>query len=266
MKVVKIPFLNGLCNDNLCGQVFDSILKDLSEIHSNSKNKIVDLSNDDVLTLDFSGDISKDDDLIYRKSFDLFSSNKNFFLGGDHSMSYYTARAFFDWSQHNGREPALIVFDSHPGLMNSTNNRNLMSKEWLRKLIDDGFNPKNVLLVGIRNYCYEELSYLKSRGIMVMGMQDLFLDYLNKIDAITEFGYGKEVYVSFDMSFVDPAYAPGVGLCEPGGASSKEFLYIVSRIAKMPSLRTIDLVGMQLEKDVNGITSKLGAKILAEFL
>lgn len=56
----------------------------------------------------------------------------------------------------------------------------------------------------------------------------------------------------------------GTGYKEPGGLTSREFIYIIQRLNKIKNLRAIDLVEINPEKDVGDMTVKLGAKIVAE--
>jgi arginase family enzyme len=76
---------------------------------------------------------------------------------------------------------------------------------------------------------------------------------------------GIKLYVTFDMDFVDPAFAPGTGGPEPGGVTSFEALELVR------CLQELDIVGLDLVEvcpvlDNNGITSLLAAHILFEML
>jgi agmatinase len=69
-----------------------------------------------------------------------------------------------------------------------------------------------------------------------------------------------------DIDVVDPAFAIATGYKEPGGLTSREFIYIIQRLNKIKNLKAIDLVEINPEKDVNGLTVKLGAKILSELI
>ena len=86
-------------------------------------------------------------------------------------------------------------------------------------------------------------------------------------EVLMEFASGKELYVSIDIDVIDPAFAPATGYKEPGGFSSREFLYLIKRINKMKNLRAVDLVEINPDKDEKHdfITTKLGSKILSEF-
>lgn len=240
----------------------EKILSKLGKIRINGKGKIVKSGEFGVDRFEIFGDFEKDSNMIYRKAFDDYRISKMFFLGGDHSISYFTARAFFDYCDYNGKKPCLIVFDSQP---NFKGHDSIGSKRWLRRLIEDGFPVENILLVGIRNIDFGELRFLLDKGIKMMRIEEFMFDLEAKTDAIMEFGYGKDVYVSCDISCVDPAFAPGCSTCEPGGFSSREFLYIARRLSLMKNLRVVDLVEIDPDRDVNGMTVGLGAKIMAEF-
>ena len=76
------------------------------------------------------------------------------------------------------------------------------------------------------------------------------------------------MYVSIDIDVIDPSFAPATGYREPGGLTSRELLYLIQRINKVKSLRAVDIVEINPEKDkeYGMITTKLGAKILGELL
>jgi arginase family enzyme len=48
--------------------------------------------------------------------------------------------------------------------------------------------------------------------------------------------------------------------------SSRELIYIVQHLALLKNLKAIDIVEVNPEKDINGITVKLAARIVAEML
>ena len=81
-----------------------------------------------------------------------------------------------------------------------------------------------------------------------------------------EFSNGKELYVSIDISVLDPAFAPAAELKEPGGFTGRELIHIVQRISKIKNLKAIDIVEINEQEDKNKTTIKMGAKILSELL
>jgi arginase family enzyme len=265
MKIVRVSYVNSFGKTDAVKEAPNEIVSNLSEIYSSEQGKLINTGNFDVSGIDLSGDLKEDNDLIYKEALENFGK-KLFFIGGDHSVSYPLCRSFFDYTEYNGREPALIVFDSHPDCMKSIDSNVPTNEGWLRFLIEDGFNPKNILLVGVRNSDVSELIFLKEKGVKVFSVDEFLFDLEGKVDAIMEFGYSKDVYVSIDIDCIDPAFAPGVSCCEPGGLTSRQFLYIMKRMSRMKNLRAMDLVEVNPSRDVNRMTSKLGAKILGEFL
>jgi arginase family enzyme len=219
----------------------------LEEIHVNNSN--LELSNK----------------LIYENSLEIFETKSRVvFLGGDHSISYSITRAFFDFCQNSGKEPCLIVFDAHADCMSPM--KEPTHEEWLRKLIEDGFPVENILLVGVRNLWKDEVEFLKEKKIKIISMEQLRENLQDSCDIIMEFTNGKELYVSIDIDVIDPAFAPATGFLEPGGLSSRDFIYLVQRIKKMKNLRAVDIVEINPEKDLDKRTIKLGAKILSELI
>ena len=271
MFIVKIPAINGLGKTKGCEKAGNAILKTLrEEIYSNEQNIPIDVSLLDLeeIHLDNSN-LKMTNNLIYENSLEIFETKpKTIFLGGDHSISYSTGKAFLDYCRQQKKKPCLIIFDSHPDLMPiSSKKENFANhEEWLRKLIEEGFPKENILIIGMRNAEKEEILFIKQNKIKTISINNLFLDIENICDTIMEFANGKELYVSIDIDVIDPAFAPATGYPEPGGLTSREFLYLIQRINKIKNLRAIDIVEISPEKDKDNLTVKLGAKILAELL
>ena len=266
MNILKIPQTNGLGKTKGVSAAPEKILLGLEEIYSNESFEEIFVDKLNISEVSLSGDLVKDNDLVYEKSFSLFSSGKTIFLGGDHSTSYPTTRAFFDFCENSGKEPCLIVFDAHPDLMEPVDQKIPTHEEWLNALLRDGFNPKNILLVGVRNSDPSESKIIREKGIKLISVDNLLLDLEGRTDSIMEFAHGKELYLSLDIDVVDPAFAPATGYCEPGGLTSRQFLYILKRMKKMKNLFATDLVEINPSKDESGKTIQLGSKILSELI
>ena len=114
----------------------------------------------------------------------------------------------------------------------------------------------------------EEISFLKKNSIKFILTNSLLEDLQETCDMMMELSNKKELYVSIDISIIDPAFAPSTNYKEPGGLTSRQFLYLVQRINKIKNLKAIDLVEINKEEDRknDNMTVKLGAKILSEFL
>ena len=262
MKVICVPFINGLGKTKGCENAPKEILENLGHCFSFSK----DFKKQEIeVNLD---DPEKGVKEIYKHAFKSFGE-RVIFLGGDHSVSYPLARAFFDYvqSREEAKEPCLIIFDAHADLMQPVDSKFPTHEEWLRQLVEEGFPPKNILLVGERNSWLDETKFLKEKGIRVLKVEEFSKELEVTCDILMEFASGKELYVSIDIDAVDPAFAPATHYCEPGGFSSRDFLYLIKRISKMKNLRAVDLVEINPMADSEKkITLELATRVLCELL
>jgi agmatinase len=266
MFIVKIPGINGLGKTKGCEKAGNAVLEVLKEIHSNEQGILIDVRLLDLeeIHLDNSN-IEEANKLIYKNSLEIFEEKpKTIFLGGDHSISFSTVSAFLEYCKKKNKEPCLIVFDAHADCMMPM--KEPTHEEWLRALVDSGFPAENILLVGARNLWKDEIIFLKKKGIKIISMEQLRSDLQNTCDIIMEFTKNKELYISIDIDVIDPGFAPGTGYREPGGVTSRQFLYLIQRINKLKNLKAVDIVEINLEKDKDNVTVKLGAKILSELI
>ncbi|MGI9394971.1 MAG: arginase family protein, partial [Boseongicola sp.] len=72
-------------------------------------------------------------------------------------------------------------------------------------------------------------------------------------------------YVSYDIDFVDPAFAPGTGTPEVGGPTSFQALEVCRHLHGL-DIRGADLVEVSPPFDPTGATAFLGASIMFELL
>jgi agmatinase len=172
-------------------------------------------------------------------------------LGGDHSVSYGLMRAFS--KQH--KNAALIYFDAHldceDDFLPPTH------EDIIRAAVNEKFfEPENILMVGSRKAYPKETKFVEEKGIR-----------LGKLEDIKDFVKSKDtVYISLDIDVFDPKFAPGTGYPEENGLKPGEILPIIKELAKSKKIKGIDLVEVSPPKDTNNMTSRLAAKILAEFL
>jgi len=268
MFVVKVPGINGLGKTKGCEGAGNAVLAELKKIYTNEQGKIIEPEKLDLEEIHLDNyNLELTNKLIYENSFEGFETQpRTIFLGGDHSISYSTTRAFFDYCDNSGKKPCLIVFDAHPDCMKPVDRTFPTHEEWLRGLIEDGFPAENILLVGVRNSDFQEQNFIKEKAIRVISMNQLLEDLNDSCEIIMEFANNKELYVSIDIDVIDPAFAPSTGYPEPGGMSSREFIYLIQRINKMKNLKAVDIIEINSEKDKNGLTVKLGARILSELI
>ncbi|MEM3112890.1 MAG: arginase family protein [Candidatus Pacearchaeota archaeon] len=264
MIIVKVPIENSH-DSNGCRKAGNEIINKIPNKFINESKKIIEKPNllFEEIHLD-NANLSQANDLIYKNSLDIISGNeKSIFIGGDHSKSFSIGKAFIDVCRREGHEPFLIVFDAHADCCKYTNGHP-NNIQWLRALIDNNFPKDKVILIGLRSYSEDEISYLGENMIRRYEMKDM-LDIQEICDIVMELSRKFYIYLSIDIDVVDSAFVPGTFRRESGGMTSRQLIYFVQRLNLLKNLRVIDLseINPDLENDV---TVSLGAKIVTEFI
>jgi arginase family enzyme len=267
MKIITIPFSGGgLGHGNGANEAPEKILSHFEELYANERGQEPNYDIDKTLNEKINEkNINESHEEItnYVKTL----REKAIFLGGDHSITQPTLKGFKQSLEEQGNKEELlyIVFDAHPDLMDDF--RPPTQEDYLRVLIEEGtIKPENTILIGIRNWDKEELTYIKEKNITTYTMNDILKkgivavmnEVLEKAKTFTN------IYLSIDIDAVDPVEAIGTGYLEHGGMSSRELIYAVQEIAKTGKLQGADVVEVNPKKDINDMTSKLAAKIVYE--
>ena len=185
--------------------------------------------------------------------------------GGDHLCSLPILRALA-----SARPLGMIHFDSHTDLFDSYFGGTLYTHGTpFRRAVEEGLlDPKRVCMIGIRGTAYdsEDRDFARANGITVIAIEEFHArgaqDVMAQARDIAGFG---ETYVSYDIDFVNPAFAPGTGTPEIGGPISFQALEVV-RALKGVHIVGADLVEVSPPFDPSGGTAFLGASILFELL
>lgn len=180
-------------------------------------------------------------------------------VGGDHSITYPLFKAFSE--EHD--EVGLVYFDAHADCEHDMNPPSY--EDVLRKIISDGLvKPWRTILVGVRNMTQREKTFLEDSKIKVFSMKDLASDGLKEVLESIRYLLSKceNVYASFDVDVVDPAFAPGTGWPEPGGLTSRQALQLVQSLGVLKKVKAFDLVECTDESS----TVRLASKILFEYM
>ncbi len=185
--------------------------------------------------------------------------------GGDHLLSLPVLRAL-------ARECSLgmVHFDSHTDLFRSYfGGTRYTHGTPFRRAVEEGLlDPKRVVQIGIRGTAYdmEDRDFARSVGIRVITIEEYF--QRNPKDVMAEardIVGGAPTYVSYDIDFVDPAFAPGTGTPEVGGPNSFEALLVV-RLLEGLDIVGADLVEVSPPFDTSGGTAYLGVSIMFELM
>jgi len=89
-----------------------------------------------------------------------------------------------------------------------------------------------------------------------MGMRETMEQALSGIDGDTH------LHVSFDVDFLDPEIAPGVGTRVPGGPTYREAQLCMEMIADTHRLASLDVVELNPAFDVHNRTATLAVDLI----
>ncbi|MEW6082554.1 MAG: agmatinase [Bacillota bacterium] len=185
-------------------------------------------------------------------------------LGGDHSVSLPELRAV----ARNG-PVALVHFDSHPDAWDGYFGQpHFHGSPFLRAVEEGLLDPGASTQVGIRGSVEgpEDLTGPVSLGFRLITAQETrSMGSQAVLEEIHRRAKGKRVFVSFDIDFVDPAYAPGTGTPEVGGFTSLEALELVRGLDGL-DFAAFDLVEVVPQYDSGDVTALLAANIVYEFI
>ena len=185
--------------------------------------------------------------------------------GGDHLCTLPILRGLAA-----DRPLGMIHFDSHTDLFHSYFNGCMYTHGTpFRRAVEEGLlDPKRVVMIGIRGTAYdsEDRDFAASVGIRVITIEEFFErgvdDVMAEARAIAGSG---ETYVSYDIDFIDPAFAPGTGTPEVGGPNSFQALQVVRGLDGV-NIVGADVVEVSPPFDPSGGTAWLGVSIMFELL
>lgn len=196
------------------------------------------------------------------------SHTKLLAVGGDHSLAYANIKATWDRRGRRAGGLALIHFDSHVDTIDMINGEKWShASPFIRAIEEGALDPKRMISIGIKGplNSRQDLEYAREHGIEIVtharwrregdGPLRRFLDRLGD----------DEVYLSFDIDCVDPAFAPGTGTLCPGGFTSVEALELVRSCAGV-NLVGADVVEVLPDRDPADVTAFLAASLLLEIL
>ncbi len=188
------------------------------------------------------------------------------FMGGDHSVSLPLLRA----TAKKFGKVGLIHFDSHSDLWPSYFGGKDTHGTPFRRAYEEGLiDPARSIQVGLRGSVYDaddvnmptDLGFeaIPAPEVHEIGMKETIQRIRQRV------GSGL-TYVTFDIDFVDPAYAPATGTPEVGGFTSAQSLQLVRGLVGL-NLVGFDCVEVMPPYDPPGsVTCLLAAGIVYEFI
>jgi agmatinase len=188
------------------------------------------------------------------------------FMGGDHSISLPLLRAAA--AQYGPL--ALIHFDSHSDLWDSYFGGKDTHGTPFRRAYEEGLlDTSRSSQVGLRGSLYDEGDLQISRDLgfqLITGPEVHEIGVAETIRQVKQRVGSGPAYLTFDIDFVDPAYAPATGTPEVGGFTSAQCLQLVRSLVGV-NIIGFDLVEVMPPYDPPGsVTCLLAANLIYEFI
>lgn len=172
-------------------------------------------------------------------------------VGGDHSVPLGALEAIADLHPEFG----LLHFDAHSDTRKAYQGFTFSHASIIRNALETLPQIKHVVQVGIRDFCQEEVEFVRSQGARARIAYDRDLKlaryagktWLEICDALIA-PLPKKVWVTFDIDGLDPKLCPNTGTPVPGGLEFWEAALMIRRLVE--SGRTI--VGFDLNEIAPG--------------
>lgn len=186
-------------------------------------------------------------------------------MGGDHSVTLPELRAC-----HKTHGPvALIHLDAHYDTIPEYFGKPYTHGTPFYHAAKEGLvDTSKSIQVGIREGLYgvEDLENSKNLGYDVLTAVEMHkMTTEDIIKKIRERVGDSKAFLTFDIDFIDPAYAPGTGTPVLGGISTTQALEIVRGLKEL-NIIGYDLVEVAPQYDPTNVTSIAAAGVMYEFI
>jgi arginase len=199
-------------------------------------------------------------------------------LGGDHCLGIGSITAVANHCRRTGKKLRVIWLDAHADFNthNVTPSGNIhgMPVACLcglgpRELTNLGgsapaLQAGEIRQIGIRSVDEGEKRLVKEHGLDVYDMR--YIDEVGMkrameaaLDGVDE---NTHVHVSFDVDFLDPSIAPGVGTTVPGGPNYREAQLVMEMIADCGRMGSLDIVELNPLLDARNATAQLAVDLV----
>ena len=199
-------------------------------------------------------------------------------LGGDHSLAIGSITAIAHYCREHDKKLRILWLDAHADFNTSTITPSgnihgmpvaCLSGHGPRELTELGgdapaISAASISQIGIRSVDSGEKRLVHDTGLDIydmryideMGMKRVMEEALGGIDVDTH------LHVSFDVDFLDPGIAPGVGTTVPGGPNYREAQLCMEMIADTGRLGSVDIVELNPAFDEHNKTAILAVDLI----
>jgi arginase len=199
-------------------------------------------------------------------------------LGGDHCLGIGSISAVARHCREAGKKLRVLWLDAHAdfntSVLTPSGNIHGMPVACLcghgpKALIEIGgtvpaINARVVRQIGIRSVDQGEKRLVHEVGLEVFDMR--YIDEMGMRHtmelALATLDNNTHLHVSFDVDFLDPDIAPGVGTTVPGGPTYREAQLCMEMIADTGRLASLDVMELNPALDIRNKTAELAVDLI----
>ncbi len=186
-------------------------------------------------------------------------------LGGDHSITIPIFEGQVE--RYKGQHLGVLWLDAHPDLCDVFTGSKLSHACVLRRGLEFGIKPERVCLVGLRSWEEQEIDLIENGGLNVYTAADVAEQGIKSIASSVHSKLSNcgAVHISLDIDCLDPAYAPGTGIPEAAGLTSREVVTLIKTMQGLP-LVGLDVVEVSPPIDPSEATVFAALRFIMEFI
>jgi arginase len=209
---------------------------------------------------------------------ELTSHRMPILLGGDHSLAIGSISALARHARERSRKLRVIWLDAHADFNTSslTPSGNIHGMPVAcvcgfgpQSLIElsgavPALRPSDIRQIGIRSVDPGEKQFVHEAGLVVFDMR-----YVDEVgmrqtlaSALADMEEDTLLHVSFDVDFLDPGIAPGVGTAVQGGPSYREAQLCMEMIADTGKLASLDIMELNPALDNRNRTAAVAVDLV----
>lgn len=177
-------------------------------------------------------------------------------IGGEHTFTYAALTSFKE-------DVALIMFDAHFDMRDEFMGSRWNHATFLRRIVQK--RGIDCMVVGIRAFEESEIKAAEEKNVKYITSESIAGKPVLAEKKIREFcSIHERIYVSIDLDFIDPAFAPGVSNPEPHGVTVDHAMSLIKQSCdeKVVGFDVMEVCPMFDQ----GQSALLAAKIIADIL
>ena len=199
-------------------------------------------------------------------------------LGGDHCLGIGSITAVARYCRDTGKRMRVIWLDAHSDFnthtVTPTGNIHGMPVACLCGIGPDALvhlggsapamRPDEIRQIGIRSVDAGEKRLVKDYGLDIYDMRYIDEVGMKRVmtEALDDLDDNTHLHVSFDVDFLDPSIAPGVGTTIPGGPNYREAQLVMEMIADTGRMGSLDIVELNPALDSRNATAELAVDLV----